>query len=89
VVRVRLKWLPSGTDGIRERGDGDRTVRVSATGSVGAEPDRAVVRVRVVECGEAAPTARGALASNTPLVRESLREAAVADDRRVRPPLLL
>lgn len=61
--------------------DADRTVRVSATGSVEAEPDRAVVRVAVVEYGETAPAAREALASNTSRVRESLREAGVEDDQ--------
>jgi hypothetical protein len=62
-------------------GSADRTVRVSATGSVEAEPDRAVVQVSIVEYGETAPEARQALAENVSRLQQSLREAGIDEEQ--------
>jgi uncharacterized protein YggE len=56
------------------------TVAVSASGSVSAAPDRAVVRVGVVRTAESADEARGGLADDVAAVRTALREAGVPDD---------
>lgn len=81
LLLVTAGCLGQATPGALAGGDADRTVRVSATGSVEAEPDRAVVQVAIVEYGETAPEARRALAENVSRLRQSLREAGVDDDQ--------
>jgi uncharacterized protein YggE len=56
------------------------TVGVSATGTVSAAPDEAVVRVAVVRTAASADAARGGLAEDVAALREALREAGVPDD---------
>ncbi|WP_254537212.1 SIMPL domain-containing protein [Halomarina litorea] len=54
---------------------GDRTVQVAADGSVEVAPDRATVRVSVVEEGDAVGDVRERLAANSTEVREALESA--------------
>jgi hypothetical protein len=56
------------------------TVSVSATGTVGAPPDEAVVRLAVVYTASSADAARGGLAADVAAVRDALRDAGVPDD---------
>ena len=51
---------------------GDRTVQVSADAAVEAAPDRATVRVAVVERGDDARAVRDRLAENSSAMREAL-----------------
>jgi len=55
------------------------TLQVSATGSVEADPDQAIVRVAVVETAEDAAVARGRLAENASAMREALAELGIED----------
>lgn len=53
------------------------TVGVTATGTVSAAPDEAVVRFAVVRSADIAETARAGLADDVAAVREALRDAGV------------
>jgi uncharacterized protein YggE len=58
-------------------GDADRTIRVTASGTAEAEPDRAVVRVSVVARSDDVATVRDRLAANASQLREALTEAGI------------
>lgn len=61
--------------------NGGKTIAVSATGQVTAEPDRAIVRVAVLASAEEANVVRERLARNASNVTEALRQAGIGDDR--------
>lgn len=56
------------------------TVSVSATGTVTAAPDEAVVRFAVVRTADSAEAARAGLAEDVAAVRGAIRDAGVPDD---------
>lgn len=59
----------------------ESTIRVSATGQVEADPDRAILRVAAVATADSANVARERLAENVSSMRASLSEANVSDDQ--------
>ncbi|XGI83614.1 SIMPL domain-containing protein [Halorutilales archaeon Cl-col2-1] len=58
-----------------------KTVSVSATGEVDAQPDKAVLRVSSVARADDSQTARDRLAENVTSMREALREIGIEDDQ--------
>lgn len=62
-------------------GSGGTSIQVSATGTVEAEPDQAILRVAVETTGDDAATARDRLNENVSRMRDALREAGVEDDQ--------
>lgn len=57
--------------------DNGRTVTVGASGSVEAEPDRAVIEVAATATGDDVSTVRRQLAENATAMREALNEAGI------------
>jgi hypothetical protein len=60
-------------------GNAGTSLQVSATGSVAADPDQAIVRVAVVETGDDAAIARQRLAENVSRMRSALTELGLED----------
>lgn len=58
-----------------------KTVSVSASGEVDAQPDKAVLRVSSVARADDSQTARDRLAENVTSMREALREIGIEDDQ--------
>jgi hypothetical protein len=61
--------------------DAATSLQVSATGTVEADPDQAIVRVAVVETAEDAAVARSRLAENASSMREALAEMGIEDEQ--------
>ena len=70
-----------GQDGTDTTAAGDRTVAVTASAQVEAEPDRAVVRVAVTARGETAESVRRELANDSTQLRDAVRGAGVNDSQ--------
>lgn len=60
---------------------GKQVIRVGASGSIQANPDRAVLRVGVRASGEDAATARQRLADNVSRMRSALESMGIGGDR--------
>lgn len=60
---------------------GVASIQVSATGTVDADPDQAVLRIAVEATGDDAATARNRLNENVSRMRNALREAGIEDDQ--------
>lgn len=60
--------------------DGEPTLSVSASGTVSADPDLAVVNVAVIETADTADEARDLAAQSSDRMRAALREAGIDDD---------
>ena len=66
---------------VAQQGQPDRTVSVSASGEVTADPDRAVLDVAVEATDEDPETVRQRLAENASRMRSALEEMGIEDDR--------
>jgi len=72
---------PSADAPAAQAGDGtEQTITVGASGSIEAEPDRAVVEVAVTASGEDVSTVRRQLAENASSMRDALNEAGIGND---------
>ncbi|WP_458185842.1 SIMPL domain-containing protein [Haladaptatus sp. NG-WS-4] len=82
VLLASAGWGTAG--GVIQENETDRasaTIRVSAVGEAQSEPNRAILRVAVVQSADDAETVRTRLAQNVSQMRAALRQADVTDDQ--------
>jgi uncharacterized protein YggE len=72
--------LSSGSATADQASPGEKSVSVSATGEIEAQPDQAVVRVAVTATGNDSTAVREELASETESLRSALQDYGLAQD---------
>lgn len=85
-LAVALLFVVAGFAGpggasVQEGEEGTSTISATASGTVEAEPDLAVVQVAVVQRADSANAARQALANNVSRLRTALAANGIADDQ--------